>query len=113
METTYLVCYDIADSGRLQRVCRFMKGIGLHLQYSVFLCRLSWRELVGLKVALEHLIEPSEDDVRIYPLPSRSLVFALGRGPEAAEEGLSLAAETFGEKDVDKCVEFSPELDQN
>ena len=91
METTYLVCYDIADERRLQKVCNFMKGIGVHLQYSVFLCRLTWRELGGLKEALEHLIEPSEDDVRIYPLPSRSLIFALGRGPEAADEGRALA----------------------
>jgi len=98
MEATYLVCYDIADNRRLQRICNFMKGMGFHLQYSVFLCRLTWRELgalkvtiVGaLKVTIEELIEPSEDDVRIYPLPSRSLVFALGRGPEAVEEGASL-----------------------
>ncbi len=72
-----------------------MKGIGVHLQYSVFLCRLTWRELGGLKEALEQLIEPSEDDVRIYPLPSRSLIFALGRGPEAAEEGKSLTEEVI------------------
>ena len=90
METTYLVCYDIADERRLQKVCNFMKGIGVHFQYSVFLCRLTWRELGGLKEALEQLIEPSEDDVRIYPLPSRSLIFALGRGPEVADEGRAL-----------------------
>jgi len=90
MEATYLVCYDIADTRRLQRICNFMKGMGFHLQYSVFLCRLTWRELGALKVTIEELIEPSEDDVRIYPLPSRSLVFALGRGPEAVEEGASL-----------------------
>ncbi|HID06416.1 MAG TPA: CRISPR-associated endonuclease Cas2 [Armatimonadetes bacterium] len=83
------MCYDIADDRRLQRICNLMKGLGFHLQYSVFLCRLTWKELKVLKMAIEELIEPSEDDVRIYPLGTSSLVFALGRGPEGAEEGWS------------------------
>lgn len=83
MESWYLVCYDVADERRLRKIYSVMKGLGWHLQYSVFLCRLHWRELCELKAVIEELISPDEDDVRIYPLPAESLVFALGKGPES------------------------------
>jgi len=76
----YLVCYDIADEGRLTRVFRFLKAEGLHVQYSVFLCSLSWPELERLTRELADRINSVEDDVRIYPLPSGDAITALGRG---------------------------------
>lgn len=60
-----------------------MKEVGIHLQYSVFMCRLTWRELAALKEAIQELIDEEEDDVRIYPLPESCLVFMLGRAPES------------------------------
>ncbi|MEM2787782.1 MAG: CRISPR-associated endonuclease Cas2 [Archaeoglobaceae archaeon] len=60
-----------------------MKEIGIHLQYSVFICRLTWRELGALKEAIGELIDEEEDDVRIYPLPENCLVFLLGRAPQS------------------------------
>lgn len=85
MQTKYLVCYDIADNGRLARVYRMMKDCGLHLQLSVFLCSLAWPELGELKRALCELIDESQDDVRIYPLPSGAAVVALGQGDRVPE----------------------------
>nr|WP_281755625.1 CRISPR-associated endonuclease Cas2 [Thermodesulfovibrio islandicus] len=35
MRLPYLVCYDISDEGRLNRVYRFMKGKGFHIQYFI------------------------------------------------------------------------------
>ncbi|WP_353685943.1 CRISPR-associated endonuclease Cas2 [Thermodesulfovibrio sp. 3462-1] len=49
MKAAYLVCYDIADEKRLARIYRFMKGKGLHLQYSVFYCVLTPQQLKNLK----------------------------------------------------------------
>ena len=89
MRANYLVCYDIADNRRLGRVYCHMKGHGLHLQLSVFLCSLTWPELGELKRALAELIEEAEDDVRIYPLPKDGSVTALGCG-DRVPAGVSL-----------------------
>lgn len=78
MKSDYLVCYDITSPRRLSRIYRFMKGRGLHLQYSVFHCALTWPELEGLKDRLADMINPDEDDIRIYPLPSGGKVAVLG-----------------------------------
>ena len=65
----HLVCYDIADPGRLGRVHRYLKKTGLALQYSVFLLHVNARQLEKIHAALEQIIDPVEDDIRIYPLP--------------------------------------------
>lgn len=85
MKTNYLVCYDIANPKRLSRVFRLLKGRGLHMQYSVFLCRLTWEELKGLKELLAAVINEKEDDIRVYPLPSELKVTAMGRGDRIPE----------------------------
>jgi CRISPR-associated protein Cas2 len=89
MRAKYLVCYDIADNGRLARVYRFMKDRGLHLEFSVFLCSLTWPELAELKATLGKLIDAVQDDVRIYPLPAGEAIVALGLG-DRVPEGVSL-----------------------
>lgn len=80
MKSKYLICYDIAKPRRLSRVLRFMKGQGIHLQYSVFHCSLTWPELLKIKERLERIINRREDDVRIYPLPSDLKVIIMGCG---------------------------------
>ncbi len=80
MRTRYLVCYDIADEGRLTRVYRYLKGIGVPVQYSVFLCSFAWPELQEVMSRLNHLIDVTADDVRLYPLPSGGTISALGCG---------------------------------
>lgn len=65
-----------------------LKGIGTHIQYSVFFCKLTWQELRELKEKLEGIIEDNEDDIRIYPLPSNVKCTVLGKGdriPEGVE----------------------------
>lgn len=92
MRAPYLVCYDIREPRRLGKVFKFMKGRGLHLQYSVFHCSLTWPELLKLKEKLEALISPKEDDVRIYPLPSGSKVFVMGCG-DRVPDGVEIFVE--------------------
>lgn len=86
MKAEYLVCYDIAAPRRLQRVYRFMKGQGVHMQYSVFHCSLTWPELQMLKLRLSQEIDEEEDDVRIYPLPSGGKMIAMGCGDRVPED---------------------------
>jgi CRISPR-associated protein Cas2 len=85
MQAKYLVCYDIADNGRLARVYRFMKDHGAHLQLSVFLCSLTWPELAALKASLSEFIDEAKDDIRIYPLPAGEAIVALGQGDRVPE----------------------------
>ncbi len=80
MKANYLVCYDIRDPRRLSRVYKLLKGIGLHIQYSVFHCSLSWPSLLELKEKLKELIDENDDDIRIYPLPSEEKVVVMGCG---------------------------------
>lgn len=85
MKSNYLVCYDIKDETRLNRVFRAVSGIGINLQYSVFYCRLDWEELLELKQKLINLIDKNEDDIRIYPLPSNPKVLAIGQASKIPE----------------------------
>ncbi len=85
MKANYVVCYDIKDERRLTRIYKFMKQRGIHLQYSVFYCRLTWQELIRLKERLKGIIDEKEDDVRIYPLPSDLKVAIMGRGDRVPE----------------------------
>lgn len=80
MKANYLVCYDIRDPRRLSRVFKLMKGKGIHLQYSVFHCSLTWQKLIELKEKLRWIIDEGKDDVRIYPLPSEEKVIIMGVG---------------------------------
>ncbi|HQE67158.1 MAG TPA: CRISPR-associated endonuclease Cas2 [Bacillota bacterium] len=85
MKSSYLVCYDIRDERRLMRVYKTMKKTGLHIQYSVFHCRLEWHELLELKAKLKDIINEKEDDLRIYPLPQAGKVSVMGCGDRVPE----------------------------
>lgn len=88
MNTNYIVCYDIKDERRLARVYNYVRGRGKQLQYSVFLCRLDWADLLELKKKLKSIINEQEDDIRIYPLPGEIKVTVMGCGdriPEGVE----------------------------
>lgn len=80
MRTRYIVAYDICDEKRLRLVFKKMKAFGVHLQYSVFECELSPRELAIMKAALDPIINHEEDQILIIDLgPSE------GRGSECIE----------------------------
>lgn len=85
MQTPYLVCYDIADEGRLTRVHRYLKGMGLPMQYSVFLCSWTWPQRQEAIAHLTELIDAKTDDVRIYPLPSDRPIISIGLGDRTPE----------------------------
>ncbi|MDI6890362.1 MAG: CRISPR-associated endonuclease Cas2 [Thermodesulfovibrionales bacterium] len=70
----------MSEPRRLVRIFKLMKGRGVHLQYSVFHCSLTWSKLSELKEKLNWIIDEKEDDVRIYPLPSEEKVIIMGCG---------------------------------
>lgn len=90
MTANYLVCYDIRNEKRLVKVYRTLKQMGIHVQYSVFHCRLTWQELIELKGKLQGIIDEKEDDVRIYPLPQELTVSVMGCG-DRIPQGITLS----------------------
>jgi len=86
MRNRYLVCYDVADPKRLNRVHRTMLGFGDWLQLSVFACDLTPQRRVELLIALTGLINMREDRVMLIDLgPSEArgmgAIEYLGSGP--------------------------------
>lgn len=73
MRNRYLVAYDIADGRRLRLVHRCITGFGDPLQYSVFVCDLTHRELIALRFALRDIIDHRQDAILIVDLgPSQT-----------------------------------------
>lgn len=64
----FVVAYDIREKRRLHNVHKAMMGFGDPLQYSVFICDLSPKELVNLKTTLRELIRGGEDSVAFIDL---------------------------------------------
>ncbi len=63
-----VICYDIPDTKRRTRLRKTLLGYGQPVQYSVFECDLSPRQLQRLTKAVRAVIEPAQDNVRYYPL---------------------------------------------
>jgi len=84
MRSTYLVCYDIAEDKRRDKVFKVCKNYGEHLQFSVFECDLNAAELVGLQRELSDVISHAADQVLFVSLgPSEGrgdrVIAALGK----------------------------------
>lgn len=68
MRRCYLVCYDIRDPKRLQRVHKVLRGYGEAWQFSVFFCVLKDIDRVRLQTDLEEQMNQKEDQVMILDL---------------------------------------------
>lgn len=85
MRRYVLVSYDVSDSKRWRRVYKIMRGHGVHVQYSVFLCQLTDQDEVELRYRLAEAIHPSTDQVlfaRLGPVDSKRLekqIICIGR----------------------------------
>ena len=65
----YLVCYDIRDTKRWRKCYKLLKGYGKGLQFSIFSCRLTNRQLERMRWELEKELAP-EDSLMIAGLCS-------------------------------------------
>lgn len=63
----YLVAYDVRDPKRLREVAHHLEGYGERLQFSVFRCRLTERELERLRWELTRKMH-KEDDLLVIGL---------------------------------------------
>lgn len=58
-----------------------MKHWGLRLQYSVFLCEITRKQLGAMSKDIRSIIDQRVDDVRIYSLRPRARIHVIGPGP--------------------------------
>lgn len=56
----YVVCYDITEPRRWRQVYKLINGYGRRLQYSIFRCRLTVRQMEQLRWELEKLLTPED-----------------------------------------------------
>lgn len=63
----YVVCYDIRDPARWRKAYKLMKGYGERIQYSIFRCRLTRKDLEQLRWELAKVLD-SEDSILLIPL---------------------------------------------
>jgi CRISPR-associated protein Cas2 len=86
----YVVCYDMADDSRREDVATLVSGYGPRVQLSVFECELRSREEVtGLLGKLRSIVDPVEDQVRVYPLDAaavRSVIVVWARTIEERQD---------------------------
>lgn len=79
MQRPFLISYDIANPRRLARLHRALRKRAAAIQYSVFLGRFTEAGLAEVRAVISSIIDPAEDDVRIYPLPEGGWQRRLGR----------------------------------
>lgn len=66
-----VVSYDISDDKRRREVAKIMEGHGYRVQYSVFECDLTGKQLRQLQKRLRPLVKTEKmDSIRFYPLPA-------------------------------------------
>ncbi|MBA9007283.1 CRISPR-associated endonuclease Cas2 [Thermomonospora cellulosilytica] len=83
----YLITYDIADDARRDDIATLLSGYGPRVQLSVFECDLpSRREATELRKRLRTLIDPTEDQIRFYPLDERAIRNTTVLGARVIEE---------------------------
>ena len=77
--TPWIICYDIADPIRLQRVHRKIIQHAVPLQYSVFCTDATRSTVTGILADISDHIDPRHDDVRAYPLLTTEQPVLYGR----------------------------------
>lgn len=86
----WLVAYDIGDQHRLRRIHKYMCGVGVPVQYSVFSVIANDRRIRDILDDLQVLIAPDNDDIRAYHLPEQSCLWILGA--QGFPDGITLHA---------------------
>jgi CRISPR-associated protein Cas2 len=83
-----LVSYDICHPKRLPKVAKLLESYGVRVQYSVFECNLTERQVQELERRLKRLIKREEDSVRFYRMceSCREGITIMGQGTISENE---------------------------
>ena len=92
----YLICYDITNDRRRDRVSRLLEGYGMRVQKSVFECVLTPDQyaLLQKRFQTKRYLNPNEDQLRFYPMSPRHRKMALLLGvqpPRQVDDAVFIA----------------------
>lgn len=67
----YIICYDICDEKRLQKVAKILEKVAYRIQYSIYLwLDPSTQEREKVIAQIQEQIDTNVDDVRLYTIKS-------------------------------------------
>lgn len=69
----YLICYDITNQKRLNRVRMYLTSHGLSVQKSFFSCETDKNKLASILTDLKSMIDEKKDKVSCYPICDKCL----------------------------------------
>lgn len=75
-----IIAYDVVASRRRYRLAKLLAGYGFRVNYSVFACQLTKREMAGLVRQAAAVIDAAEDSVLYFELCAGCHERALARG---------------------------------
>jgi CRISPR-associated protein Cas2 len=102
----YVVAYDIGDDRRRESISATLGAHGARVQLSVFECLIEDpRQMQALEASLNKLLDPDEDQIRIYPLPAGS-----ARALEILGRRHSKSARTSGSCEPLRCSQLASSL---
>jgi CRISPR-associated protein Cas2 len=65
----WVISYDISNDKRRRKVVKILEGVGFRVQYSVFECDLTHKQLAAVQKRLEPLVKAkTTDSIRVYRL---------------------------------------------
>ena len=66
----HLVCYDVREDGRWRKLYKMLHGYGQRIQFSIFRCKLTERQVQKLYWEAMKILE-KEDDFLVIPVCNR------------------------------------------
>jgi CRISPR-associated endonuclease Cas2 len=78
----FIIAYDITERKRLQRLQRLVSTQFLQLQYSVYYGSMTRKHMDAFITAMQKIIDPSDDDLRVYEVDPLENSFVIGKHSE-------------------------------
>ncbi len=76
---TWLLCYDIREPRRLQKIYQYVRKHAYPVQYSIWLLECTPTQLQNHLSIVANLIDEGADDVRLYHLTRHCRCWQLGK----------------------------------
>jgi CRISPR-associated protein Cas2 len=64
----YLICYDVTEDRRRNRVADTLKDYGRRIQFSVFIADLDEALSHRMMEAVRRVVDPEQDKIHVFPL---------------------------------------------
>ena len=75
----FVLCYDISDKKRLQKLHRLVSNHLIQIQYSVYYGEVSTEDMDILIQNIQKIIHKTQDDVRVYETQPFEQALVIGK----------------------------------